>query len=158
MQSDPIGLNAGPNTYTYVKNDPLTIVDYFGLASGNSGFGGYSYPAPSGTYYNRNMDRPYIEPRIPPRDPDLNEALREGDHILEPGCGPGCSMPQMRRCVEWACQSPNTQPYNPNMCTPPQGGPRTFRYPSLAPMMTPRGWSPERDPTCRCLRSGWIGH
>ncbi|NGX38327.1 MAG: hypothetical protein K1000chlam2_01500 [Chlamydiae bacterium] len=33
MSPDPMGELDGPNLYVYCRNNPLTYVDYFGLAS-----------------------------------------------------------------------------------------------------------------------------
>lgn len=37
IQSDPIGLEGGNNTYTYASNDPLIGFDFFGLKAGSAG-------------------------------------------------------------------------------------------------------------------------
>jgi RHS repeat-associated protein len=48
-ESDPIGLLASLNTYTYVDDNPLFWGDRFGLQRG---------PAPAETYYSRGRIMP----------------------------------------------------------------------------------------------------
>jgi RHS repeat-associated protein len=57
VESDPIGLRGGINTYTYVSNDPLRGSDFFGLA--NSGM--HPRPNPKPACYKQVQETAFRE-------------------------------------------------------------------------------------------------
>ena len=65
IESDLIGLRAGVNTYSYVSNDPLGLVDPFGTTErggGQTSVGGNDPLIPSGI--NKNTPRDVVKSAI----------------------------------------------------------------------------------------------
>jgi len=75
ISSDPIGLGGGLNTYAYVENNPLQLVDPLGLAGSSSGTPGLGPIVPPGGGTTRGPPRRDLHdaiqnwPERNPRDP-----------------------------------------------------------------------------------------
>ncbi len=91
VQSDPIGLRAGLNTYAYVESTPLLFVDLVGLQQGRE----------RGRDDARGRERP--EPPRPGLDPGEPKPR-------EPSCFESCMKDETEKC-----------PYIPVMCFPCAG-------------------------------------
>ena len=57
VQSDPIGLNGGLNTYAYVGNDPVNMIDFYGLQGSGLGSGSRSSSAPGTLWKDMDCDQ-----------------------------------------------------------------------------------------------------
>ena len=62
MTSDPIGLKAGPNTYSYVSSNPLRNIDIRGLIEWTGTMSGVAATAPVGAlYYIFNLESDCVD-------------------------------------------------------------------------------------------------